>query len=120
MSNRPVAVNFNEFPWKPHPTISGIQVKLVANEAPFSPADVVVAGVAKDSEIPWHMHERHAEIAYVIKGEGVLYCAEREGGDIVSESRMPANSAVIVPAGLWHTVKNTGPEDMLLFATHTV
>lgn len=118
--NAPVAVNFNELPWKPHPTISGIQVKLVPNEAPFSPADMVMAGVAAQGEIPWHVHERHAEIAYVVKGEGILYCAEHEGGEVTSESPMPSGSAVIVPAGLWHTVKNAGADDMLLFATHTL
>jgi mannose-6-phosphate isomerase-like protein (cupin superfamily) len=117
--NAPVAVNFNELDWKPHPTIDGIQVKLVANEAPFSPVDVLVATVAKAGEIPWHVHERHAEIVYVVKGEGILYCAETQGGNVTSESPMLTGSAVIVPAGLWHMVKNIGTDDMLLFATHT-
>ncbi len=117
---KPVAVNFNELDWTPHPTISGIQVKLVPNEAPFSPADMVVAGVAIQGEIPWHVHERHAEIAYVVKGEGHLYCAETQSGVVTSEAPMPTGSAVIVPAGLWHMVKNVGTGDMLLFATHTL
>jgi mannose-6-phosphate isomerase-like protein (cupin superfamily) len=119
MSN-PVSVNFNELPWKPHPTINGIEVKLVPNEAPFSPVDVLVATVAKDGEIPWHVHERHAEIAYVVKGEGILYCAETQGGEVTSEAPMPTGSAVVVPAGLWHSVKNVGSEDMFLFASHTI
>lgn len=115
----PVSINFEQLTWQPHPTIAGIEIKLLQNDTGFSPTDVLIATVAEQGEIPWHVHETDSEIAYVVQGTGTLYCAADESHKSATETAMTAGNAVIVPPGLWHSVHNIGDGDLLIFAAHT-
>lgn len=115
----PISIDLERLDWQPHPTIPGIEIKLFQNEIGLSPVDVLIARVAAQSEIPWHVHATDSEIAYGLQGTGILYCALDEAHRTVSETSLTSGSAVIVPPGLWHAVRNTGDDDLLIFAAHT-
>lgn len=115
----PIRADLGQLDWQPHPTIPGIEIKLFQNEHDCSPVDVIVARVAKQGDIPWHVHPENAEIAYVMQGTGILLSAPDEAHETASETPMTPGSAVVVPPGLWHSVRNTGDGDMLIFASHT-
>ncbi|NOX23147.1 MAG: cupin domain-containing protein [Actinobacteria bacterium] len=50
------------------------------------------------------------ELAFVVSGNGVL----RMEDEVVV---LGAGSAAFIPAGLWHTVANTGDEDLVMVFT---
>jgi mannose-6-phosphate isomerase-like protein (cupin superfamily) len=79
----------------------------------------MLARVTPLSEIPWHVHLADSEIAYVVRGMGVLYSALNEAHEALSETPLSAGNAIVVPPGLWHCLKNVGSEDLLVFASHT-
>ena len=78
MAHSPLSAAFDTIDWQPHPTLAGIEIKLLQNKADFSPKDVMLARVAPLSEIPWHVHLADSEIAFVVRGTGVLYSALNE------------------------------------------
>jgi quercetin dioxygenase-like cupin family protein len=112
-----ISLNLPEMTWLPHPTITGIETKLFQNAAPHSPVDVLLAKVA--TEIPWHVHPETCEIAYLLQGRGKIYSASSATQEDMAESDWLAGHALIVPAGIWHAVKNLGTEPMVIFALHT-
>ena len=116
----PLSADFGTLDWQPHPTLAGIEIKLLPNKAGFSPKDLMVARVAASGEIPWHVHPNDSEIAYVVQGTGILLSAENEAHESFSETPMSLGNAVVVPPSVWHCVKNTGSGDLLLFASHTI
>jgi mannose-6-phosphate isomerase-like protein (cupin superfamily) len=119
MVDLPLSAEFDEIEWQPHPTLVGIEVKLLQNKGGFSPKDVMVARVAPSSEIPWHVHAAESEIAFVIQGTGILYTAVNEAREAFSATPLAVGNAIVVPPRLWHCVKNVGSGDLMLFASHT-
>jgi mannose-6-phosphate isomerase-like protein (cupin superfamily) len=115
---KPISINFGELDWQPHPTIPGIQTKFIDNSAAFPPRDLLIATVAIDSEIPWHVHETDSELAYVIHGDGILLYSADQSLQDVAEFPIPTGSAVIVPPNVWHCVCNTGGSELRLLAAH--
>jgi quercetin dioxygenase-like cupin family protein len=115
----PVSIDLEQIAWTPHPTIAGIQIKVFQNAADVRPTDVMVARVDAQGEIPWHVHATDMEIAYVLRGKGILHYTASQEREQVSQAPMNPGSAVIVPPGIWHSVKSSGEEDMLIFCTHT-
>jgi mannose-6-phosphate isomerase-like protein (cupin superfamily) len=115
----PIAIDFDAIPWQLHPTISGIYVKAFPNNASFAPTDVLIARVDTDGEIPWHVHETDTEIAYMFQGRGTLYSAPGENREQVAETAMIAGQSLLIPPGLWHSVRNIGDSDIIVLAIHT-
>jgi mannose-6-phosphate isomerase-like protein (cupin superfamily) len=115
----PITIDFDGLPWLPHPTISGIYVRAFQNEAAFAPTDVLIARVDRGGEIPWHVHPTDSEIVYVLQGAGILYSAQDEQRSQMTDAPMRAGQGVIIPAGLWHSVHNTGDDALLALAIHT-
>lgn len=115
----PSLFDFEEISWSPHPTISGIEVKMFANEKSFSPNDILMAKVDPGGEIPWHVHERESEVGYTLQGKAVLYSAETEAREQAVETKVDAGEAFVIPPGTWHALVNTGQSDVLIFALHT-
>lgn len=113
----PEILNFSEFTWMPHPTIAGIDSKLFQNPAAYAPTDVLLVRVRAGGTIPWHVHEKDSEIAYVLQGDGVLYSTESEQHEQVTEQKVTAGSAMIVPPQTWHSL--VSETEMLIFALHT-
>ncbi len=115
----PLSADFDGIDWQPHPTLAGIEIKLLQNKADFSPKDVMLARVAQANEIPWHVHAVDSEIAFVVRGEGVLYSAATEARESLKATPVSAGNAVVVPSGVWHCLKNVGSGELLVFASHT-
>ena len=119
MVHLPLSADFDGIDWQPHPTLAGIEIKLLQNKAEFSPKDMMIARVAQSSEIPWHVHAADSEIAFVVRGTGILYSAANEAHELPSETPLSAGNAIAIPPGRWHCLKNVGNEDLLVFASHT-
>jgi mannose-6-phosphate isomerase-like protein (cupin superfamily) len=108
-----------DVPWQPHPTIAGVLTKIFENKAGNPQADVLLAQVAPDGKIPWHVHESARETAYVIQGQGVILCAPDQAAQpAAQESPLTPGCALTVQAGTWHSVLNTAQEPLILFAFH--
>jgi mannose-6-phosphate isomerase-like protein (cupin superfamily) len=105
--------------WKAHPFVSSVMTKVFENEASHPLADVLVAHVAVGGEIPWHVHDRASETAYVLAGEGVLKYAQGDKNNNPAEANLKTGVALTIPGGWWHTVVNTGATVLELFAFHT-
>jgi mannose-6-phosphate isomerase-like protein (cupin superfamily) len=113
-------IQLQDVPWQPHPTIAGVQTKIFENKASNPEADVLMALVAPDGKIPWHVHESARETAYVLQGQGVILCApDKEHLQMAQESPLAAGCALTVQVGVWHSVLNTSAEPLILFAFHT-
>jgi quercetin dioxygenase-like cupin family protein len=115
----PILIHFDEMAWSPHPTIPGVESRMLVNEASFAPTDVLLARLEPTREIPWHVHETDSEIVYTLQGRALLLCAEEKGAADVRQYEMQAGRAVIIPPGLWHSVQNPYDETMIGFAIHT-
>lgn len=115
-----IPLNLAQKAWQPHPTIAGIETKFFATHSDYIPVhDVLIAKVEAGQVIPWHVHSETCEVAYVMQGQGSILTALTEAHDPTTRHDLETGSAVIVPAGLWHSVINTGQDPLLLFALHT-
>lgn len=113
-------LDLETMPWQPHPTIAGIQTKVIQNGAADRLADVLLAKVLPGGQISWHVHENASETAYLVQGQGtLLYCADESQRNTPSEAVLVPGSALKVEAGVQHCVLNTGDEPLILFAFHT-
>lgn len=97
--------------WQPHPKLAGIRVKSLINGNTFSQASLTLVEVAPGGVIELHSHENGYEMAFVLKGTGVLSLPDRE----VS---LAAGRGVHVPRATMHALKNTGGEPMQILAVH--
>lgn len=62
-----------------------------------------------------HRHEKSEEFAYLISGQGAV---KRRARGELEEVPLRAGSAWYIPPGAWHSVKNTGPDPLVMvFAT---
>lgn len=116
---KPISIEFRSMNWNPHPTIQGVEAKVFENLTGKVPKDVLLARVEAGQEIPWHVHEHDTEIGYVLEGAGELHYAHTEAREEMFHIAFAQGQAVVVSAGLWHSVINTGPTSMLIFALHT-
>src|SRR5438477_2494284 len=108
-----------DLPWQAHPTIAGVMTKVFENRDSHPQADVLLAQVAPDGKIPWHVHETASETAYVVQGEGVVMCApDQDHLQTPLEAPLSQGSVLTVRAGVWHSVLNRGTEPLILFAFH--
>jgi quercetin dioxygenase-like cupin family protein len=106
--------------WQPHPTIPGVLTKIFENRASHDHADVLLVNIAAGGVIPWHVHESASETAYVLRGSGKLLSTRDSSQlDSAAETRFAEGIATTIPAGLWHSVQNSGDEPLLVFAFHT-
>lgn len=108
----PNLVRVNEVAWEPHPRFSALQVKVLESKATHPHASVMMVQVEPGGIIPEHSHAVEIETAYVMAGQGVLTV---DGKDYPFEAGINAS----VPVGAVHSVQNTGPEPMLIYAVHT-
>jgi mannose-6-phosphate isomerase-like protein (cupin superfamily) len=111
-------VDFNQQDWSDHPTIPGVAVKLFQPDASGSPEDLLIARVEPGGTIPWHVHST-VEIAYFLQGTGSLSTSATEARDQVHAVAVAGGTGLVVPAGVWHSLQNTGDDTLLVFALHT-
>jgi mannose-6-phosphate isomerase-like protein (cupin superfamily) len=108
-----------DLPWQPHPTIAGVLTKVFEGCAQNPLADALLAQVAPQGTIPWHVHEKASETAYIVAGNGVLLYAPDAEHLQPLEAVVSVGCAFTVQAGVWHSVQNREREPLILFAFHT-
>jgi len=112
-----IHLDFPKMDWAAHPTVAGVASKFFQNTADHAPVDTLIASV--ETEIPWHVHENTCEVAYIIQGQGEIFCSSSPTFEDAAATELAAGQGLIIPAGLWHRVCNTGGEKLLIFALHT-
>ena len=120
MSAEPRIVDLNQLPWQAHPTLAGVQTRILETAATHGQADVMVGQIAVGGSIPWHVHANASETAYVLQGKGVfLYVEAQADTDSAPSVEVAQGMMMTVHAGWWHAVRNTGDEPLILYAFHT-
>lgn len=81
-------------------------------------AQLTVMRLAPGEEIGRERHDGIDQFIRIEKGEGRLELARSEdGADETHDVR--ADWAMIIPAGVWHNVVNTGPGELKLYSLYT-
>lgn len=114
--NTPQIYSFPQMAWQPHPTLDGVQSKRIETGVPH---DVLLAQVASQNEIPWHVHPEWVEVAYILNGQGLLRTSPHKTHEPYQEYAVKAGEVMVIPAGLWHCVINPHDTPMEIFAIHT-
>jgi mannose-6-phosphate isomerase-like protein (cupin superfamily) len=79
---------------------------------------LTVMRILPGSEIGWEMHDHLDQFLRLEQGKGRLDLGRT--GDAVDESHdVEDDWAIIVPAGTWHNVVNTGDEDLKLYSLYS-
>ena len=112
-------VQLQDAPWRPHPTIAGVQTKVFEGREVNPLADAFLAQVAPNGEIPWHVHDQASETAYVLEGQGLLLYAPDAEHRQTQQAALVPGCVFTVRTGVWHSVKNRETEPLVLFACHT-
>jgi mannose-6-phosphate isomerase-like protein (cupin superfamily) len=78
---------------------------------------LTVMSLAPGEDIGWEMHDHLDQFLRIEQGEGRLRFGKRE--DSVDEEHQVSDDwAIIVPAGTWHDVLNTGDEELKLYSIY--
>lgn len=80
---------------------------LVSDQTVSSNASAMGYSVFKPGTATADLSHATEELAFVVSGSGAIRTA---GGDV----KVAADQAMFIPAGLWHTVLNTGDEDLVM------
>jgi mannose-6-phosphate isomerase-like protein (cupin superfamily) len=78
---------------------------------------LTVMSLAPGEDIGWEMHDHLDQFLRIEQGQGVLRFGRSE--DSVDEEHAVADDwAIIVPAGTWHNVVNTGDVPLRLYSIY--
>lgn len=81
-------------------------------------SQLTVMSIPPESEIGWEAHEHLDQFLRLEQGKAQLDLGRSE--DHVDESvSIEDDWAVIVPAGTWHNIVNTGPTDVKLYSVYS-
>lgn len=78
---------------------------------------LTVMRLAPGEEIGWEMHDDLDQFLRLERGTGRLDLG-RTGDAVDEEHEVHDDWALIVPAGVWHNVTNTGDEDLHLYSIY--
>lgn len=101
----------NTMEWTAHPLFPEIRIKALETQETHPAASVMLVHVAVGGVIDTHVHEKETETAYVLAGRGRLTLGD-------DETVLEAGTGVTVPAGLPHSLHNSGDVPMELIAVH--
>jgi mannose-6-phosphate isomerase-like protein (cupin superfamily) len=102
-----------ELEWAESAQFPGVLIKPLETHATHPCARVTLVRLPAGVVIDRHVHEHETETAYVLAGEGVLRCGERE-------THVRAGMGMTVPARLYHSLRNSGDGPLELYAVHTL
>lgn len=81
-------------------------------------AQLTVMSIEPGSEIGWEMHDHLDQFLRIEQGSGELDLGASE--DAVDETHPVQDDwAIIVPAGTWHNVRNTGDVPLKLYSIYS-
>jgi mannose-6-phosphate isomerase-like protein (cupin superfamily) len=78
---------------------------------------MTVMSLAPGEDIGWEMHDTHDQFLRIEQGQGRLRFGRTEDR-VDEEHRVSDDWAIIVPAGTWHDVLNTGDTDLKLYSLY--
>ena len=79
---------------------------------------LTLMSIPPDGEIGWEAHDHLDQFLRIEQGEGLAEFGST--GDAVDETYAVADDwAIIVPAGVWHNVTNTGTDDLKLYSIYS-
>lgn len=113
--------DINTIAWADHPTLPGLQVKLLEGRATHPHLSFMLVRVEAGGVIPRHAHDVATETALVVAGQGELHL-DTQVCDTSQEQEIVAfvpGVGVSIPPGLYHSVRNTGNTPLEILAIHT-
>lgn len=81
-------------------------------------AQLTVMRLGPGEEIGWEAHPHLDQFLRIEQGEGRLDLG-RSGDSVEEHHSISDDWALIVPAGVWHNVTNTGSEDLKLYSLYS-
>jgi quercetin dioxygenase-like cupin family protein len=81
-----------------------VRIKIAKTQGPVS-ISFLSSSFSPGDEVPVHKHANEDELIFLHRGSGVLTLGEKE-------FPVHEGAVALVPKGLWHGLKNTGPEDI--------
>lgn len=97
--------------WSRHPRFPDIRFKALATRESHPSARFSLVRLQAEGVIDTHVHQEEIETAYVLAGEGTLTVGNEQAS-------LKSGMGVTIPAGLAHSLRNTGQTEMELFAVH--
>ena len=96
------------------PTPDGrvMNVKVDSQATPGVRMSMLVEDLPANTEIRVHLHEREDEIIFIRTGSGIATLGERE-------IPVGPGATVYVPRGVWHGLRNNGPDVLGMSATYS-
>lgn len=81
-------------------------------------AQLTVMSIEPGGEIGWEAHDHLDQFLRVEQGRGRLDLG-RTGDGVDEQHDLEDDWALIVPAGIWHNVVNTGDDDLKLYSLYS-
>ena len=81
-------------------------------------SQLTVMSIDPGDEIGWEVHDSNDQFLRVEEGEGRAQTGS-EKGQIEDEHYVPEDWAVIIPAGTWHNVVNSGSQPLKLYSIYS-
>ena len=81
-------------------------------------AQLTVMRLAPGEEIGWEAHDHLDQFIRFEQGRGRVEFGETEDG-VDETAEVSDGWAVIVPAGVWHNVRNVGDDDLKLYSLYS-
>jgi mannose-6-phosphate isomerase-like protein (cupin superfamily) len=78
---------------------------------------LTVMSLAPGEDIGWEMHDHLDQFLRIEQGSGRLRFGKSKDS-VDEEHQVGADWAIIVPAGTWHDVLNTGDEELKLYSIY--
>jgi mannose-6-phosphate isomerase-like protein (cupin superfamily) len=78
---------------------------------------VTVMSIDAGDSIGWEMHDHLDQFLRIEQGQGRLRLG-RSSDDVAEEHDVSDDWAMVIPAGTWHDVVNTGDESLKLYSVY--
>ncbi len=104
--------HIDDMAWHEDPRFPDVAVQVLISKIHTDAASLMRGQVAPGGEIAKHTHETETELVYVLAGTATMTINE-------DTFPLPTGSAVLIPAGMPHSLKNNGDTVIQLMAVHT-
>lgn len=78
---------------------------------------LTLMNIRPGEDIALEVHPRHDQFLRIEEGEGIVMMGENQQ-DLHMQSRVQEDFAILIPAGIWHTVVNTGQRPLKLYSIY--
>jgi mannose-6-phosphate isomerase-like protein (cupin superfamily) len=99
-------------PIPPTPDGRRMNVKIDSQATPGVRMSMLTEDLPANTEIRVHLHEREDEIIFIRMGTGIATLGDRE-------IPVGPGATVYVPKGVWHGLRNNGPDILGMSATYS-